>query len=116
MDVISTLTTVTLLENWQQEFRVFISFKTSDARTVVCVGYSFGIVLRENLIFIKTEFNFYVSTQITYISDDQQNIKVVQSFSFFLSSLASSFFLFRSSVSMIADFSFSSSLLFRIHE
>ena len=37
------LTTVILLENWQQEFRVLISFNTSDARTVVCVRYSLGL-------------------------------------------------------------------------
>ena len=66
----------------------------------------FGIVLIENLFCFKIEFNFYVLTQITYISDDQQNIKVVQSFSFFLSSLASSFFLFRFCFRLIADFSF----------
>ena len=47
------LTTVILLENWQQEFRVLIFFNTSDARTVVCVRNSFGIVLRENLFLIQ---------------------------------------------------------------
>ena len=41
--VIATLTTVILLENWQQEFRVLISFNTLDATTVVCVRYSLGL-------------------------------------------------------------------------
>ena len=54
---------------------------------------------RKSNFTLRLNLTFCILTQITYISDDQQNITVFQSF-------ASSFFWSRSGVPMIADFSF----------